>query len=303
MQTQNFYSYGKLLLTGEYVVLDGAEALALPCKFGQSLKVKPLDSHQFQWTSYLENGKVWQDLKFSLKDIQKPLKSDNFKNRLFQILKVIYQLKPDLFDQAYAFSTHLEFDKNWGLGSSSTLINNLATWAQIDAYDLLAQTFGGSGYDIAAAKMQSPFIYQKKGSQILITETEIAESLKPHIYFVYLNQKQNSREAINAYQKISPEQRQDSIKSISKLTHDIANTSDLKTFEKLLSHHEHILSKILKQQPVQDLRFKDYKAGIVKSLGAWGGDFVLVTATHYSDLKYFKTKGYPTIFDYKSLIG
>ena len=110
----------------------------------------------------MKNGEVWQDLKFSLEDVLKPSNPDNFKNRLFQILKVIYQLKPDVFDQAYAFSTQLEFDKNWGLGSSSTLINNLASWAQIDAYDLLAQTFGGSGYDIAAAKMQSPFIYQRK---------------------------------------------------------------------------------------------------------------------------------------------
>ena len=40
METQTFYSNGKLLITGEYVVLDGAKALALPTKFGQSLVVK-----------------------------------------------------------------------------------------------------------------------------------------------------------------------------------------------------------------------------------------------------------------------
>jgi len=302
MQPQEFYSHGKLLLTGEYLVLDGAEALALPCKFGQSLKVKPLEGHQFQWTSYLKNGEVWQDLKFSLEDLLKPSRSDNFKTRLFQILKVIYQLKPDLFNQAYAFSTHLEFDKNWGLGSSSTFINNLATWAQIDAYILLSKTFGGSGYDIAAAKMQSPFIYQRKDNQILTSKSKMAESLKPNIYFVYLNQKQNSRDAIASYRKISAEKQQDSIKTISKLTHDIANTSDLKTFEKLLSHHEQILSKILEQPPVQDLRFKDYKAGIVKSLGAWGGDFVLVTAQHVEDLEYFKDKGFETVFSFGELV-
>ena len=249
-----------------------------------------------------ENGEVWQDLKFSLEDVLKPAKPDNFKTRLFQILKVIYQLKPDVFDQAYAFSTQLEFDKNWGLGSSSTLINNLATWAKIDAYDLLAQTFGGSGYDIAAAKMQSPFIYQRNDNQILTSKTKIAESLKPHIYFVYLNQKQNSREAIKAYRKISSKNRQDSIKTISELTHDIVNTSDLKTFEKLLSHHEHTLSKILKQPPVHDLRFKDYKAGIVKSLGAWGGDFVLVTAQQVEDLEYFREKGFETVLSFGEMV-
>ena len=100
----------------------------------------------------------------------------------------------------------------------------------------------------------------------------------------------------NTYRKISAKKRQYSIKTISELTHFIANTSDLKTFEKLLSHHEQILSKLIEQSPVQDLRFKDYKAGIVKSLGAWGGDFVLVTAQQVEDLEYFKEKGFETIF-------
>ena len=34
---KTFYSNGKLLITGEYVVLDGAKALALPTKYGQNL--------------------------------------------------------------------------------------------------------------------------------------------------------------------------------------------------------------------------------------------------------------------------
>ena len=34
-----FYSPGKLLLTGEYVVLDGAKSLAIPTIFGQSLNI------------------------------------------------------------------------------------------------------------------------------------------------------------------------------------------------------------------------------------------------------------------------
>ena len=37
-----FYSHGKLLLTGEYLVLDGALALAVPCKLGQSLTVRSI---------------------------------------------------------------------------------------------------------------------------------------------------------------------------------------------------------------------------------------------------------------------
>ena len=40
MQPQTFYSNGKLLLTGEYLVIDGAKALAIPTQKGQSLSVK-----------------------------------------------------------------------------------------------------------------------------------------------------------------------------------------------------------------------------------------------------------------------
>jgi len=36
----SFYSNGKLLITGEYLVLDGAKALALPTKYGQGQIVK-----------------------------------------------------------------------------------------------------------------------------------------------------------------------------------------------------------------------------------------------------------------------
>ena len=54
--------------------------------------------------------------------------------------------------------TQLEFPREWGLGSSSTLISNLGLWAETDPYDLLSATLGGSGYDIAAARSESPFL-------------------------------------------------------------------------------------------------------------------------------------------------
>jgi mevalonate kinase len=37
---ETFYSNGKLLITGEYLVLDGATAFALPTKIGQNLIVE-----------------------------------------------------------------------------------------------------------------------------------------------------------------------------------------------------------------------------------------------------------------------
>ena len=48
----NLYSYGKLLITGEYLVLDGAKAFALPLSCGQSLNYKEIDNNLIKWTSY-----------------------------------------------------------------------------------------------------------------------------------------------------------------------------------------------------------------------------------------------------------
>ena len=62
----NFYSNGKLLLTGEYVVLDGAKALAIPTKHGQSLKVTPIAEPKLIWKSIDATGNVWFQHDFGL---------------------------------------------------------------------------------------------------------------------------------------------------------------------------------------------------------------------------------------------
>jgi len=302
MQAQKFYSHGKFLLTGEYIVLDGAKALALPCKLGQSLEIKTSSDHLYHWISYLKNGQVWKSLDFSLKDIFESQTKDSFEIRLFQILRILYQQKPELFQEKYVFSTQLEFNKNWGLGSSSTLINNLANWSKIDPYFLLEKTFGGSGYDIAAAQRSKPFTYQKINEKVVTKSVEISDLLKPHLYFMYLNQKQNSREAIAYYRKHSKKNKIQNIEKISNLTQSIIQSTDLKEFENNLKTHEEVVSKIIKQPPIQELKFKNYKFGIVKSLGAWGGDFVLVTAQDKKELKYFQDKGYSVIYKYNDLV-
>ena len=53
------YSHGKILLTGEYMVLVGAEALAIPTKVGQSLEFKPNDSKTLNWESWDFKNKLW----------------------------------------------------------------------------------------------------------------------------------------------------------------------------------------------------------------------------------------------------
>ena len=59
---KEFYSNGKLLVTGEYVVLDGALALAIPTKFGQTMKVAPTTGNVIHWKSYDADGSFKGDV-------------------------------------------------------------------------------------------------------------------------------------------------------------------------------------------------------------------------------------------------
>ena len=56
---KEFYSNGKLLITGEYLVLDGANAFALPTKFGQNLIVEKGSPQKIKWTSLDADGNIW----------------------------------------------------------------------------------------------------------------------------------------------------------------------------------------------------------------------------------------------------
>ncbi|WP_426431395.1 GYDIA family GHMP kinase [Winogradskyella sp. HB-48] len=302
---ETYQSNGKLLLTGEYVVLDGAKALALPTKFGQSLKVEENNTNTIFWKSFDENGNIWFENTLIIDDgeiIEQIQGGNDISKRLKQILKATQELNPNFLstNQGYTISTHLNFNRNWGLGTSSTLINNISQWANVDAYQLLDKTFGGSGYDIACAKHNTPITFQLDNSKRpMVNAVDFNPSFKDNLYFVYLNKKQNSRDGIKAYKllnKIS-----DSIlNSINDITEEIITAKSLSIFEQLIDKHENIISELLNQEPVKSKFFTDYD-GSIKSLGAWGGDFILVTSEN-NPSAYFKSKGLETVIPYSEMV-
>lgn len=162
MQNQTFYSNGKLLLTGEYVVLDGAKALAVPTRFGQNLVVKKGSNQLIKWVSFDADETIWFQDTITFEEIKnKSLNetNDKVKNTLIEILYQAFMQQPDfLTTEGYEIETHLTFPRIWGLGTSSTLINNIGQWLQIDAFELLSKSFGGSGYDVACAQTNLPII-------------------------------------------------------------------------------------------------------------------------------------------------
>lgn len=310
---QKFYSHGKLLLTGEYVVLDGAKALALPTKFGQTLTVEIIEEQKLIWKSIDYKGVIWFEEEFKLlneKIATLVLRSEQAKQtpcnevskRLIEVLNTAKMLNPQFLKNGKGFkvTTTLEFSNNWGLGSSSTLLNNIAQWAKIDAFTLSNATFGGSGYDIACAKNDSAIIYQLESSRPLVETILFKNTFEDQLFFVHLNRKQNSRDSIKTYK----DNKQNSIAIISKIntiTSEIIKAKTLTVFNDLIEEHEALIGKITNQTPIKKRLFSDFKHQI-KSLGGWNGDFILATGKKDYVYTYFNNKGYNTILDYKDMI-
>ena len=301
MKTQRYYSHGKLLLTGEYLVLDGAKALAIPCKYGQYLQVSSTATEKSSWHSYDHHQKAWFSVEFDLNDvISNKINGENeLEQRLFQILRETYKLNSKVFYQNYNFETQLEFPRNWGLGTSSTLISNIAQWADVDAYQLLENTFGGSGYDIACALASSALTFQLTNIKPKVDKAVFPEALIPYTYFLHLGEKQNSRSAINNYRAHKPLNLKTIVSEVGSLSDAFQKTSSLKEGQDVIKKHEEMLSEVLGIDPIKSRLFPNFD-GQVKSLGAWGGDFVLVLSqTNPKD--YFKKKGYKTLLTFKEM--
>ena len=301
---QSFYSNGKLLITGEYLVLDGAEALAVPTKFGQTLEIVPNNKKSMVWKSVDANQEIWFETEIFWTEIIENKILLNFsetKKTLIQILHHAWNANPnaDQVNLGFDVITQLSFPRAWGLGTSSTLINNIAKWFQVNPFQLLNNSFGGSGYDIACAETNQPIVYQRIDENPVFKPVDFAPSFHQNIYFVYLNRKQNSSAAIASYynkrQNVSRQ-----IKEINTITQQVIHCKNESNFQYLLQDHEAILSNILEMQTVQETFFPDFD-GVVKSLGAWGGDFVLVHSKS-NPKAYFQNKGFETILHFEEMV-
>ena len=305
-----FYSNGKLLLTGEYLVLDGAKALALPTKFGQNLIVEKIAEPQLIWGSFTNTGDCWFEAVFDLPKLRlvsatfnsdKEGSADFIAETLLEILEEAKNLNPNFLnvDGGYIVKTKLTFPRNWGLGSSSTLINSIASWAKVDAFKLLWNSFKGSGYDIACAQNNTAIFYQIKDKNPIIEQFNFNPIFKENLFFVFLNKKQDSKEGIAKFRE-SKKDFSVELKRISELTEAFLVAESLQDFEKLIIEHEQIISSIIKIKPFKEKLFSDY-FGEIKSLGAWGGDFVMVTGNEKTP-SYFKNKGFEIVISYSEII-
>ena len=300
---KQFHSNGKLLITGEYLVLRGASALALPLKYGQNLRIKPLEtSKELLWRTYIDN-KLWFEAKF-----------DQELNILYSTLKIVAVQLQKILKATLNFSgvsvqnlsghevrTDIDFDINWGFGSSSSLISNIGYWLQINPFQLLFATTNGSGYDIAAARSEQPILYHLENKAPHYQIADFNPPFKENLFFIYLGQKKKSESSVKQFSETEVDKK--TVARVTQLSYETIKAANLEDFQEIIDEHNQIISDIIKQPTPKENQFRNFE-GKIKPLGAWGGDFVLAATRHGKEYvkDYFGSRGKQTIFSYSELV-
>ena len=268
------------------------------------MKALETNENRLIWKASQPDGH-WFSVTFDKTDFSIQDTDDDAKaNKLAEILKSVKTLNENAFDDNdLLFETHLDFNPEWGLGSSSTLIANLAQWAMVNPYELLKLTFGGSGYDIACASAQQPIFYQIVGEKPTVQSVEFNPPFADKLYFVYQGQKQSSAKEVGKFQnRVVQIDMQDEIDAVSEITRSIVSCPDFNAFCTFLQIHEDVIASCIGHDPLQT-RFSDFQ-GTIRSLGAWGGDFFLAATTWTQEQvkAYFASKGLDVVFGYNELV-
>ena len=293
---------GKLLLTGEYLVLVGAEALAFPVRYGQALHAESSDQQFIHWISK-ENGVIWFSCDLEPVSLKIISTTDlQTANRLTGLLLSVKKLNPKFLsgNKGINIAVEANYPLKWGLGSSSTLIALVARWALVDKFELFRLISKGSGYDVACTDHNSIFFYQVKNREVSISEAQPGKALLNHTCFAYLGKKQESAEEVSVFLSEKNFLPAD-VDRVSELSLQICKADDPLILCSLVDEHEEILSRILKKERIAK-RFHGFP-GTVKSLGAWGGDFAMFVSAKGNEFikTWLKQTGYKDVFSFDEL--
>lgn len=295
MNALKFFASGKLLLFGEYLVLRGAQSMAFPLSSGQELQITANPSGGIQWEAF-EFSNQWLTIHFS-NDLKILETNDTEKARTAQKFLELISAHSTVTIRDLHLRFNLDFHRHYGFGTSATLTSLLSQWSGVDPYCLMQQTFGGSGYDIAAATAAMPFIYSQENK--IEKEFRLVDAITSHLLFVYLGKKQISAGEVAAFKKKVTTK--DQLHEMNQIVEAASQCTSIIDWEKLMMQSEALMSSILHFPTVKAQVFPDYPYA-VKSLGAWGGDFVMATFRDISEAKkYFQQKQKQPIFTFKEL--
>ena len=302
---EKYYAHGKLLISGEYAVLNGALAFALPTRQGQWIIVeREYEQGELFWTASDINGR-WFSCVMLLPSLEVKITSDHIKSeRLKRVLQAAKEINPQFLstEEGIRVDSYLEFYHLWGLGSSSSLIANIADWAQVDSFTLFRKVSMGSGYDLACSIHGKPLLYQICNDKPKSEPVIFLPTYHKNIHFVYLGLKQDTDQSLDELKDRIL--RIESMNDVfSKLTHKFLHANSLHQFSSYMDEHERLIAENMNLHPVKERLFPDFK-GHIKSLGAWGGDFIMVASKESAELvrNYFVNKGFNIIFSFNDII-
>jgi hypothetical protein len=284
---KSFFSHGKVLLAGEYAVMCGVEALALPVRAGQWQHVWEMPAKgvsKLVWQSKDADGGVWFECRVDT-DIMhvSETTSETYSDTLLRLLFCIKEQKPELFlHKNIRIETECEFNRSFGLGSSSTLVCNLAKWSGVNAHLLQERAFGGSGYDVAVGNLGRPLVYWLENNEPNWSSWQLPPDFTHDWYLAFPGEKQNSRDSLAGVKaqldKISSDVAL--LQQMNACIQAIKSPRSLPMLEAMLEMWQALLSQRLDlPRPYETLGLSPVKGGLCKYLGAWGGDVLLINRT------------------------
>ena len=297
-----YYSNGKLLISGEYLILEGAQALAIPVKYGQCLKIEESSSSKIIWQTNIKD-ELWFNAEFDNNFNITKSSNQDLANYISNLLIAARRLNSEfVLDFGYNILSEINFDINWGLGSSSSLISNIAWWANVDPFQLFMLVANGSGYDIACARSKKPILYKLNDGDADYTDVNFFPEFHSNIYFAYLGNKQNSENSVKLFKKEAKVSKQ-AINEISEISNSFLICKNVEEFNNLIIEHENIIADVLNKKTIKSTQFSDFD-GQIKSLGAWGGDFIMIVSElpFESIKKYFSEKNMNILFKFDDII-
>ncbi|HUX54621.1 MAG TPA: GYDIA family GHMP kinase [Williamwhitmania sp.] len=294
----------KLLLTGEYLVLLGAKAIALPLRFGQELTIKKGDNQHISWDSEDING-CWFSASFNVLGEAIDGSSREASRFVSTILRETELLSPGFLNRLTGQKVIVtaDFDLSWGLGSSSSLISLVAQLADVDPFMLHRKVSAGSGYDVIAAQQSCPFLFQLVGGSPEHSPVALPSFFSKHLFFAYLGKKQETATNVSQFLSSSATVEPILVNTISDISLRIPHVSSVVELCQLMVQHEAVISKILGIDSIKKASFPDFN-GCTKSLGAWGGDFALFCSEEPESYvrAYIEGKGLSPLFRFDEIV-
>ncbi len=302
----SIHANGKILLSGEYLVMQGALALAVPLKAGQELTLAEGEKEGvLLWEAYDTAG-LWFRGTFSLPGLTVLESTDDaIAQRLAKLLLAARSHNGRFLADGSGLKavSRLEFSRNWGFGSSSTLISIVARWAGLQPMALHHLLSQGSGYDVACSVADSPILYTLQNNRPRITPADFNPPFADSMFLVYLGNKQHTDTEVEKFRQRPGVDFRQEIQRVSNISLLLVKEVNIEIFMELLAEHEAIMKNVLDRGTIKELLFPDFE-GVVKSLGAWGGDFVLAVSSlgegYVRD--YFSRKSLLTIIPYSSIV-